>query len=68
VKLEPLTPGAQSAAEYDQTVHDLVNFLAWVGEPHQLARKRLGYWVLFALGILVFLTYFLKRVYWKNVH
>jgi ubiquinol-cytochrome c reductase cytochrome c1 subunit len=67
-KLEPLTAGVQTTAEYNQTVYDLVNFLVWMGEPHQLERKRLGVWVLFALVILIFLTYFLKQAYWKNVH
>lgn len=68
VKLEPLTPGSQSALEYDKTVYDLVNFLTWMGEPHQTARKRLGVWVLIGLTILIFLTYFLKQAYWKDVH
>ena len=68
VRLEPLVPGRQTRAEYDQTVYDLVNFLVWMGEPNQLERKRLGIWVLFGLTVLVFLTYFLKLAYWKNVH
>jgi ubiquinol-cytochrome c reductase cytochrome c1 subunit len=67
-RLELVAPGSQSVAGYDRTVYDLVNFLAWMGEPTQLERKRLGVWVLFALTVLVFLTYFLKLVYWKNVH
>jgi ubiquinol-cytochrome c reductase cytochrome c1 subunit len=67
-RLELAVPGSQSTADYDKTVYDLVNFLAWMGEPTQLERKRLGVWVLFALAVLVFLTYFLKLAYWKNVH
>jgi ubiquinol-cytochrome c reductase cytochrome c1 subunit len=67
-KLEQAGPGTMSAVEYDRTVRDLVNFLVWMGEPHQLARKRLGVWVLFALTVLVFMTYFLYKSYWKNVH
>jgi ubiquinol-cytochrome c reductase cytochrome c1 subunit len=67
-RLEPLVPGRQSPAEYDKTVYDLVNFLVWMGEPSQVERKRLGVWVLFGLTVLVFLSYFLKLVYWKNVH
>jgi len=67
-RLEQVTPGALSTAAYDKTVYDLVNFLVWMGEPHQLERKRIGIWVLFGLTVLVFLTYFLKRAYWKNVH
>jgi ubiquinol-cytochrome c reductase cytochrome c1 subunit len=68
LRLESLTPGAQSAVEYDKTVYDLVNFLTWMGEPHQMARKRLGIWVLIGLTVLIFLAYFLKQAYWKDVH
>jgi ubiquinol-cytochrome c reductase cytochrome c1 subunit len=67
-KLEPLSPGTMSALDYDRMTRDLVAFLVWMGEPHQLARKQLGVWVLFALTILVFMTYFLYKSYWKNVH
>jgi ubiquinol-cytochrome c reductase cytochrome c1 subunit len=67
-RLEPLTPGTMSAIEYDRMTRDLVSFLVWVGEPHQLARKQLGVWVLYALTILVFMTYFLYKAFWKNVH
>jgi len=67
-RFEQLSPGSQSTLAYDQTVYDLVNFLAWMGEPHQLERKRVGIWVLIGLALLAFLTYFLKRAYWKNVH
>lgn len=66
--LETARPGTQSGVEYDKTVYDLVAFLAWMGEPHQVARKQLGVWVLFALAILAVITYFLKQVYWKDVH
>jgi ubiquinol-cytochrome c reductase cytochrome c1 subunit len=67
-RFEPLTAGAMSATEYDRMTRDLVSFLVWVGEPHQLARKQLGVWVLYALTILVFMTYFLYRSYWKGMH
>jgi ubiquinol-cytochrome c reductase cytochrome c1 subunit len=66
--LEQLTPGTMSAVDYDRMTRDLVNFLVWVGEPHQLARKQLGVWVLYVLTILVFLTYFLYKSYWKDMH
>jgi ubiquinol-cytochrome c reductase cytochrome c1 subunit len=68
VKLELATRGTQSTGEYDKTVFDLVNFLVWMGEPNQVERKRLGVWVLFGVVVLVFLSYFLKQAYWKNVH
>ena len=47
---------------------DLVNFLVYVGEPAAQARKRIGIYVLFALGILFVFAYALKREFWKDVH
>jgi ubiquinol-cytochrome c reductase cytochrome c1 subunit len=68
VRLAPLTQGSQSTLQYDQTVYDLVNFLTWMGEPHQMKRKLVGIWVLIGLTVLIFLAYFLKQAYWKDVH
>jgi ubiquinol-cytochrome c reductase cytochrome c1 subunit len=60
--------GAMSSTEYDATVRDLVNFLAWIGEPHAAQRKSVGIAVLLVLGLLVFpLAYWLKKEYWKDV-
>ena len=60
--------GAMSRTEYDATVRDLVNFLAWIGEPHAAARKNTGIVVLLVLALLVFpLAYWLKKEYWKDV-
>jgi ubiquinol-cytochrome c reductase cytochrome c1 subunit len=62
------TPGSQTALEFDRTVRDLVTFMVWMGEPEQIARKRLGVMVLMFLGLLIALTYFLKKEFWKDVH
>jgi len=60
--------GAMSRTEYDATVRDLVNFLAWVGEPAAAQRKSLGVVVLLVLALVIFpLTYWLKKEYWKDV-
>jgi ubiquinol-cytochrome c reductase cytochrome c1 subunit len=67
-KWTQLTPGSQTAVQYDATARDLVNFLVYVGEPSALSRKRIGIWVLFVLGILFCFAYALKREYWKDVH
>ena len=66
--METVTPGMISGAEYDVVVRDLVNFLSWMGEPNQVLRKQIGFWVLLVLGILVGLTWLLKSAYWKDVH
>jgi ubiquinol-cytochrome c reductase cytochrome c1 subunit len=53
--------------EYDTAVRDLVNFLAYAGEPAATDRRAIGIVVLFCLGILFILTYLLKKEYWKDV-
>ena len=67
-KWSEISKGAQSATEYDATVRDLVNFLAYVGEPHAASRKAIGVVTLFVLGVLFVLAYLLKKEYWKDVH
>ena len=54
-------------AEFDQDVRDITNFLDYVGEPAKLIRTSLGVWVLLFLGVLLVLTYLLKKEYWKDV-
>jgi ubiquinol-cytochrome c reductase cytochrome c1 subunit len=66
-KWSELSKGAQSAAEYDATVRDLVNFLAYVGEPGGVYRRPIGIVVLFVLGVLFVFAYLLKKEYWKDV-
>ena len=57
----------KSEAEFDQDVRDITNFLDYVGEPAKLIRTSLGVWVLLFLGVLLVLTYLLKKEYWKDV-
>jgi len=61
-------PGTLSAAEYDQFVADLVNFLVFMAEPGRASRETIGMYVLLALGLLFVLAYALKKEYWKDVH
>jgi ubiquinol-cytochrome c reductase cytochrome c1 subunit len=68
VGFELVEPGTQSKSEYDQTVHDLVAFLDYLGEPYKQTRKNVGTGVIIFLFILLILTYFLKKEYWKDVH
>ena len=67
-KWTQIAPGAQSTVQYDATVRDLVNFLAYIGEPAAQSRKRIGAVVLFVLGILLVFAYALKKAYWKDIH
>jgi len=65
---EMLAPGRLSAAQYDEFVHDTVNFLDYVGEPTQLERRALGVWVVLFLLVFTCLAWLLKQEYWKDVH
>jgi ubiquinol-cytochrome c reductase cytochrome c1 subunit len=62
-----LTPGAQSAVEFDTTVRDLVNFLMFMAEPNALNRKIIGIVTLFVLGVVFIFAWLLKKEYWKDV-
>jgi len=65
---EPIAPGSMSAAEYDSFVRDTVNFLDYVSEPTQVARRALGVWVVLFLLVFTWLAWQVKREYWKDVH
>jgi ubiquinol-cytochrome c reductase cytochrome c1 subunit len=67
-KLKLTKPGKMKPAEYDEAVADLVAYLNWMGEPMADLRKRLGWYVLFALAVLFVFAYALKREYWKDIH
>ena len=41
---------------------------AYVGEPAQTERQRLGIWVVLFLLVLTGFAWLLKREYWKDVH
>ena len=60
-------PGRLTPVQYDQYVADLVNFLAYMGEPSQAWRKLWGILVLFFLAGFFVLALLLKKEYWKDV-
>ena len=65
---EQVVPGRLSTEEYDTFVRDTVNFLDYVGEPTQVARRSLGVWVVWFLLVFTWLAWLMKREYWKDVH
>jgi ubiquinol-cytochrome c reductase cytochrome c1 subunit len=65
---EQLAPGRLGADEYDRFVRDTVNFLDYVGEPTQTARRALGVWVVLFVLLFTWLAWLVKREYWKDVH
>ena len=67
-KLEQVKPGRLSPQEFDRVVADLVNFMVYVAEPAQLERVKLGKYVILFLLLLAFVSWRLKKAYWKDVH
>jgi ubiquinol-cytochrome c reductase cytochrome c1 subunit len=65
---ETTTPGRLTPEEFDAFVRDTVNFLDYVGEPAQVARRSIGIWVVLFLMVLTWLLWLLKKEYWKDVH
>lgn len=60
--------GSMSEEEFDQYVYDLVNFMAYMGEPSAMVSGRIGTYVLIFLAILFVFAFALKKEYWKDVH
>jgi ubiquinol-cytochrome c reductase cytochrome c1 subunit len=66
-KLALEAPGRLTAAEYDQYVGDLVNYLVYMGEPARAKRVQIGIVVMFFLAVYFVITVLLKKEYWKDV-
>lgn len=60
-------PIHQAPEEFERTIMDLVNFLAYVAEPTKLQRVHLGTYVLLFLLLLLLPVYCLKRMYWQRI-
>lgn len=67
-RLELVEAGTQSVDEFDRSVRDLVNFLAYMGEPIKLERQSLGIKVMLFLLLFFVVAYLLKKEYWKDIH
>ncbi|SDN21401.1 cytochrome c1 [Vreelandella arcis] len=66
--LEVTEQGQLSPEEFEETVYDLTNFLAYVGEPSKLQAQALAPKVLIFLFIFAVIAYLLKREYWRDIH
>jgi len=54
-------------ADLEEQAHSVASFLVFIGDPHQLERKRIGVWVLGFLVLLTLVLYLLKKEVWKDV-
>jgi ubiquinol-cytochrome c reductase cytochrome b subunit len=67
-RLKVAEQGELNAEEFDKAVYDLVNFLAYVGEPAAMGRQRTGIYVLMFIALFFVFAALLNREYWKDVH
>jgi len=67
VGFEQVTPGKMKPQEFDENMADLVAFMAWMAEPVQLERKRIGVIVLMFLAVFTLLAWRLNKAYWKAI-
>jgi ubiquinol-cytochrome c reductase cytochrome c1 subunit len=67
MKMDIERAGTMTPKEYDLFVRDLVNYLAYMGEPAQMKSKQLGIIVLLFLVLAFFAALWLKHEYWKDV-
>jgi ubiquinol-cytochrome c reductase cytochrome c1 subunit len=65
---EQVSPGELSAAQFDEMVRDIVNFLDYIGEPIKRDREALGIRVIGFLLVFLLIAYLLKKEIWKDVH
>lgn len=57
--------GRLSAAQFNSSLTDLVNFLAYVSEPAAQEREKIGLWVILYLVIMTILLFCLYKTYRK---
>lgn len=57
----------ERARQFDDEVADLVAYLVFMTDPGARERVRIGVWVLLFVGLLIVVTGWLNRTYWRHV-
>jgi len=68
IVLELAKTGSRTPEQFDRDVKDLVSYLAYMGEPAQLLRKKYGPYVIGFLLLFTLLAYLMKKEYWRDIH
>ena len=66
-ELSLIKAGKLNQKEYDAVIMDLTNFVTYMSEPDQLKRKKMGFYVVGFLLLLLVLTIKLKKEFWKDI-
>lgn len=64
--LKLVRPGTMDPAQFNEVTADLVSFLVYAADPHEIQRHNIGIWVLFGLAIFFVLAFLLYRSYWRD--
>ena len=54
--------------EFNQSMRDITNFLAYMADPIKLKREKMGVYVILYLLIFTIFSYLLYREFKKEVH
>ena len=66
-ELNLIKAGKLNEKEYDSVIVDLTNYITYMSEPDQLKRKKMGFYVVGFLLLLLVLTIKLKKEFWKDI-
>tara|TARA_B100000787_G_scaffold153622_1_gene127943 strand:+ start:60 stop:758 length:699 start_codon:yes stop_codon:yes gene_type:complete len=66
-ELSLIKAGKLNEKEYDSLITDLTNFITYMSEPVQLKRKKMGFYVVGFLLLLLLLTIKLKKEFWRDI-
>ena len=66
-ELSLIKAGKLNQKEYDAVIVDLTNYITYMSEPGQLKRKKMGFYVVGFLLLLLVLTIKLKKEFWKDI-
>ena len=66
-KLTLMKAGKLNQKEYDAVIADLTNYITFMSEPDKLKSKKMGFYVVGFLLLLLLLTIKLKKEFWRDV-
>ncbi|MDA9210638.1 cytochrome c1 [Methylophilaceae bacterium] len=66
-KLTLMKAGKLNQKEYDAVIADLTNYITFMSEPDKLKRKKMGFYAVGFLLLLLLLTIKLKKEFWRDV-
>lgn len=60
--------GSMTPEEFDATIYDLTNFMAYMSKPYKSDSQRIGLWAILFCLLMTVLFYYLKKEFWRDIH